>query len=194
MSRLRTFIAVELLPGQRTRCVALQEDLAQASGGVKWVEPENLHVTLLFLGEVDERDVPSVCRAVADTCAGLDSFRMSVEGVGCFGDRRRPRTIWVGIRAGKDELIALHDALERPLLELGCYRREERLYTPHITLGRGKSNQPSNRLAGELDRQIGWRGGECEVSDVVVLSSELRPEGPVYTVLSRAPLRRSSRS
>jgi 2'-5' RNA ligase len=188
MARLRTFIAVELERAIRSRCVALQEALARAGGDVKWVEPDNIHVTLLFLGEVDERDVPGVCRAVATACAGLAPFGLSVEGVGCFGSRRAPRTLWVGVGAGSAELVALHDALERPLLELGCYRREDRQYTPHITLGRARSSRPSDRLALELDRQAGWRGGEGEVREVVVMSSELRPEGPVYTVLSRAAL------
>jgi 2'-5' RNA ligase len=118
----------------------------------------------------------------------LKPFAMSVEGVGCFGDRRRPRTIWVGVGTGKNELVALHDALEQPLLDLGCYRREDRKFTPHLTLGRVRSNRPSDRLAQEMDRQAGWVGGECEVSEVLVMSSELRPEGPVYTVLSRGVL------
>jgi 2'-5' RNA ligase len=193
MARLRTFIAVELLPAIRARCVALQEALGRSGADVKWVEPDNLHVTLLFLGEVDERDVPALCRAVATACAGLVPFGMSVDHVDCFGDRRRPRTIWAGLGAGKLDMVALHDALEPPLLELGCYRREDRPYTPHITLGRARGNRPSDRLAQELDRQAGWRGGECQVGEVVVLSSELRPEGPVYTVLSRAPLGRSAK-
>ncbi len=188
MARLRTFIAVELERGIRSRCVALQEVLGRAAGDVKWVEAENIHVTLLFLGEVDERDLPAVCRGVSAACAPLAPFRLSVQGVGCFGDRRRPRTIWVGVGAGSAELVALHDALEGPLLELGAYRREDRKYTPHITLGRVRSNRPSDRLAQEMDRQAGWVGGECEVREVLVMSSELRPEGPVYTVLSRGVL------
>jgi 2'-5' RNA ligase len=92
------------------------------------------------------------------------------------------------VRAGSAELVALHDALEQPLLELGCYRREDRKFTPHITLGRVRSNRPSDRLALEMDRQAGWHGGECEVSEVLVMSSELRPVGPVYSVLSRGVL------
>jgi 2'-5' RNA ligase len=188
MARLRTFIAVELASPIRSRCVALQETLGRVCGDVKWVEPENLHVTLLFLGEVDERDLLAVCRSVSAACTGLTPFRMSVEGVGCFGDRRRPRTIWVGVGEGNAELVALHDALERPLLELGCYRREERKFTPHVTLGRVRSNRPSDSVAQELDRQADWNGGECLVREVLVMSSELRPEGPVYAVLSRGVL------
>ena len=188
MARLRTFLAVDLEPAVRSNCVDLQEALARAGAAVKWVEPENLHVTMLFLGEVDERDVLAVCRCAVRTCAGLPPFAMSVEGVGCFGNRRQPRTLWAGVGAGKDELVALHAALEQPLLELGCYRREARLFTPHITLGRVKNAPPSDRLAEELDRLADWHGGEGEVGEVVVMSSELRSEGPVYAVLSRAPL------
>src|SRR5690349_11777092 len=105
MSRLRTFIAVPLEKAVRARLVALQEALARAGGDLKWVEPENLHVTLLFLGEVDERQVADVCGAAGEACAGLDAFPLSVEGVGSFGSPRRPRTVWAGIGAGTQELV-----------------------------------------------------------------------------------------
>jgi 2'-5' RNA ligase len=189
MSRLRTFIAVD--PGQaiRDRLVALQENLARSGSQMKWVEPENLHFTLLFLGEVDDREVPDVCRAVGECCAGIESFEMTVGGVGCFGNPRRPRTVWVGLTEGDPEMVALHDALEAPLLELGCYRREDRPFTSHLTLGRVKGDRADNRLAAALPKYVGWQGGSVAVGDVRVMSSELRPAGPLYTVLSRAKLR-----
>jgi 2'-5' RNA ligase len=189
MARLRTFIAVDLGRAIRDRCVALQEKLAALGTPVKWVEPDNLHVTLLFLGEVVDRDVPAVCRAVAEVCAGLDPFPIEIQGAGCFPNPRRPRVVWVGVGEGLQEMVALHDALERPLLRLGCYRREERQYTPHVTLGRVRGDRPTEGLAQALAKQAGWRGGRIAVGEVLVLSSELRPDGPVYTVLSRAKLR-----
>ncbi len=85
-------------------------------------------------------------------------------------------------------MIALHDALEPPLLDLGCYRREDRQYTPHLTLGRVQGVGSTDVLSAALTRQSKWHGGETEVREVRVLSSELRPQGPVYTVLSRAKL------
>src|SRR5687767_7627551 len=112
MSRLRTFIAVELEKGIRSRCLTLQETLARSAEDVKWVEAENLHVTLLFLGEVDERDLPAVCQVVGAACAEISPFTMSIEGVGCFPNLRRPRTLWVGVGRGTQDLVALHDALE----------------------------------------------------------------------------------
>jgi 2'-5' RNA ligase len=188
MARLRTFIAVDIGKAIRERAVALQETLACAGTDVKWVERENLHVTMLFLGEVDERAVPDVCRVVADCCGQQAPFPMSVEKVGCFPNPRRPRVLWIGVGEGTQELCALHDALEPPLMELGCYRREERQYTPHITLGRVKSDHPTEKLAAALAKQAGWQGGETTVRELLVLSSELRPQGPMYTVLSRAKL------
>lgn len=190
MARMRTFLAVGLTPALRAQLAALQETLARSADGLKWVEEENLHVTLLFLGDVDEREVADVCRAVGEVCAGIPAFPMSVEGVGCFGNPRRPRTLWAGVGAGAQELVALHDALEGPLVELGVYRREERAYSPHITLGRVKGDRTNERLPQALAKQAAWRGGDAEVREVLVMSSQLRPEGPVYGVLSTARLRR----
>jgi 2'-5' RNA ligase len=87
------------------------------------------------------------------------------------------------------EMRALHDALEAPLLELGCYRREERAYTPHLTLGRVKGQAAAEPLAAAVKQFERWQGGQTQVREVQVLSSELRPDGPEYMVLSRAPLR-----
>lgn len=188
MARLRTFLAIGLEPAMVSRLVAVQHSLARAAEEVKWVEEENLHVTLLFLGEVDERDIHKVCKVIRQTCARIPAFTMALEGVGCFGNPSRPRTLWVGVGEGARELVALHDALEKPLMELGCYRREERGYTPHVTLGRAKGARENEALAEALAKQAGWRGGESAVDAVLVMSSELRPEGPVYSVLSTAEL------
>jgi RNA 2',3'-cyclic 3'-phosphodiesterase len=188
MARLRTFIAIDVNEAIRDRLVAMQEGLARAGSEVKWVERENLHVTLLFLGEVDIRDTPDICRAVADVCREHAVFPMSIESIGCFPNARRPRVLWAGVGEGSPEVCALHDALEPPLLDLGCYRKEERHYTPHITLGRVKSDRPTDRLALALAKQAAWKGGEVAVQEVHVMSSELTSQGPVYTVLSRAKL------
>lgn len=188
MARVRTFLAIELPPDVREGCVALQDRLAVVAADFKWVEEENLHLTLLFLGEVHDRDLAEVCRAVQAVCARFEPFTLVFAGAGCFGDPRRPRTIWVGLREGADQLVALHDALEEAMLELRCYRREERRFTPHVTLGRARGDRPGEELPQALARERDWHGGECRVEEVRVLSSELTREGPVYAVLSRATL------
>ncbi len=186
--RLRTFIAIDPGKAIRDKLVALQETLARAGTEVKWVEPDNLHVTLLFLGEVNANDVPAVCQVVAESVADQAAFALSIETTGCFPNPRRPRVLWAGVGQGAPEVCAVHDALERPLLDLGCYRREDRKYTPHITLGRVKSDRPTDSLALVLAKHAAWKGGETTVREIHVMSSELTPEGPNYTVLSRAKL------
>lgn len=188
MARLRTFIAIDLGRTIRERLVALQTGFAKDMAGVKWVEPENLHVTLLFLGEVNDRALPELCRTVEEVTQTLPSFSMSVEGTGCFPNPRRPRIVWVGVGAGAQQVCTLHDALEPPLLALGCYRREDRKYTPHVTLGRLKGEQAPAGLGPALAKQLAWKAGEVAVTEIHVMSSELTPHGPIYAILSRAKL------
>ncbi|HEV3142435.1 MAG TPA: RNA 2',3'-cyclic phosphodiesterase [Gemmataceae bacterium] len=185
---MRTFIGVPLTPTIRAKLVALQEDLAESSVAVKWVEPENLHVTMLFLGEVDSREVLTVCKTVEEVVAMMDPFSMRVAGVGCFPNLRRPRTIWAGIEQGSQELTELHDALEAPLMEQGCYRREDRAFTPHITLGRVRGESNTRALVEALSQQADWFAGQMTVTEIHVMSSELTKDGPAYTVMSRARL------
>ena len=191
--RVRTFIAVDLGKTLRDRLISLQENMARSGAEVKWVEVENLHITLLFLGEVDDRELPALCRAVSVECGRHERFSLGVERVGCFPNPRRPRVVWAGVGEGAPELIALHDALEPPLQELGCYRREERQYTPHITLGRVKSDGPAEALAAILAKKATWNAGsEVEVQEVLVMSSHLAKQGPEYAILSRGKLRKAA--
>lgn len=189
MARTRTFLAID--PGKFLvdRVHRLQDQLAEYGGDVKWVEPANLHLTMLFLGEIDDRDLVSVCRATSDVTATLDRFAFTLAGVGCFPNMRRPRVLWVGVEEGKESLVGLHAAIEAPLLELGCYRREARPFTPHLTIGRVNSEHGESILASALAERKSWQGGESNVHEVLVMGSELKSSGPKYTILGRARLR-----
>mgnify|MGYP000172402557 CR=1 FL=1 len=187
--RMRTFIAVPLDDAARRRVSKLLKVMAAADPEVKWVEPENLHFTLQFLGEIDAREVVAICRAVRGVVERTAPFTLETAGVGCFPNARRPRTLWVGAREGREELMALHAALETELLQLGTYRREDREYSPHLTLGRVKSDEITPQLRETLDGHVDWKGGQQIVSEIHVMSSELTREGPLYTVVSRERLR-----
>jgi RNA 2',3'-cyclic 3'-phosphodiesterase len=188
MPRIRTFLAIDLGPDIREHLVSLQEELATIAGDVKWVEPENLHITLLFLGEVEQRETLDICRAAQKAVKEMPAFPLTIEGVGSFPNPRRPRTLWVGVGAGQEEVCAVHDAIEAPLLDMGTYRRETRKYVPHVTIGRVKGEGPNDELAKALPNHRTWSAGETQVSEVCVMSSQLAPAGPIYTVLGRAKL------
>ncbi len=183
MSRIRTFVAIDLGKRVRSRCVALQEALA--APGVRWVTPDTMHLTLLFLGDVEDRDLARVCKAVAAGCEGHPAFTLEVEGVGCFPNPTRPRTVWAGVGDGADELKALQASIDAALVETGLYRSEEKPFTPHITLGRFKHGAD---ISAEVAKHAEWAAGGCAVAEVLIMSSDLRAEGPEYVLLGRVAL------
>jgi 2'-5' RNA ligase len=117
----------------------------------------------------------------------MGPFTMGVQSAGCFPHLRRPRILWVGVGEGTQELVKIHDELEVPLFDMG-YRMEDRKYSPHITLGRVKSDRPTQKLSAALQMHAGWQAGEQAVSEIHVMGSELTKDGPRYTVLGRAKL------
>ena len=109
-----------------------------------------------------------------------------MSGVGAFPTPRRPKILWAGITDGADASeAAVRAARSTKLLDLGCYRKEERGYTPHLTLGRAKSEADGFALAPELPKRSAWDGGRIVVDEVMVFGSELKKDGPEYTVLGR---------
>jgi 2'-5' RNA ligase len=188
MARIRTFIAVDLAAGVKDRVIGLQEELGRTAAGVKWVPRQNLHLTLLFLGDVGELDVVKICRVVQARSRKHAPFTVDAAGLGAFPNGRRPKILWVGLTNGVPELRALHADLEEGLLDLGCYRREEREYTPHLTLGRLSHEDRAADWAPVLAKYEEWPGGPSAVDEVLVMSSEMRRDGPEYAVMGRAPL------
>lgn len=188
MARTRTFIGIDIGDGIRKNAVSLQETLAKTGAQVKWAAPEGLHVTLLFLGEVDNRELHAVCKEVAAVAATEAPFVLRVGGVGAFPNARRPKVVWGGITDGAEPLLRLNAGLEERMFELGCYRKEERGYTPHLTLGRAAGDSDAALLAAELPKRLTWDGGRFAVDEVLVFSSDMGRGGPVYTVIGRAPL------
>jgi RNA 2',3'-cyclic 3'-phosphodiesterase len=188
MGRTRTFIAVDIAEDTRDSAIALQETLAKTGAEVNWVKPESMHITLLFLGEVDDRELHSICRAVKEIAAREPPFTLRVSGVAAFPNARHPKIVWAGITDGAEILKRLYDDLETKMLDLGGYRKEARGYTPHLTLGRVKADRDGFTLAPELAKRATWDGGRTTVNEVLVFSSELERSGPVYTVLGRGAL------
>jgi 2'-5' RNA ligase len=185
---IRTFIAVETSEAVRRRAVELIRALDVAGADVKWVEPQNMHLTLKFLGDVAEADVPGVCQAVQEAVAGVQPFDMAVRGAGAFPSAGRPRTLWLGAAAGAEAMIALQAAVEKPLRALG-FPKEHRRFEPHLTIGRVRGGGPTVAELGRLVRQFSdFDAGPFRVVETVVFASHLSPKGATYEALGRAPL------
>ncbi len=188
MSKLRTFIAVEAPEPMRARAAALIRQLSDTEANVKWVAPPNLHWTMKFLGEVEDRDVPRICEAMAEGVGGIAPFDARACRVDAFPSADRPRTVWLGVEEGSEPFVGLHDALEGPLHKLG-FRGEHRRFQPHMTLGRVRR---SPRGIGQLGRKIAelasYDAGSMRVQEIVLFSSLLDRQGPAYHLLGRAEL------
>jgi RNA 2',3'-cyclic 3'-phosphodiesterase len=185
--KLRTFIAVSIPEDVRTRALAVGRQLAAIAPDVKWVEPQSLHWTLSFLGNVDPRESGEICAAVAEAALEHEPFDLEVRGAGAFPTPDRPRTLWLGVGEGREAIVALQASIEKSLESLG-FRGEARRYTPHLTIGRPGRGQPPRELAAELAALADYRAGTMLVDEVTIFSSELRRDGPVYDPLGFAPL------
>lgn len=184
---LRTFIAVEISAETRSRARQLIERLRGTDAKISWVKPDCLHLTLKFLGDVDLRDIPGVCEAVTRAVADLPPFEIEAHGAGAFPTAARPRTIWLGVGRGADDMIALHDAVDRALGGIG-YRHEQRRFRPHLTVGRVRGGRDLDALGQLLAQHADFAGGVSSIDEVVVMSSDLTPDGPDYEPLAVAPL------
>jgi 2'-5' RNA ligase len=188
MDTLRTFVAAETAPAVVERAQALIERLRVSQADVKWVGPQNLHLTLKFLGEVPAADTAEICTAVAEVAATFQPLSVGFRGAGAFPDTRRPRTIWLGVQSGLEQISALQKAVDRALRALG-YPKEDRQFHPHLTLGRVRNAGPRQRELTQLLREHGdFEAGVSEIHEVVVFASHLDRTGPTYEPLGRARL------
>ena len=185
---LRTFVAVEIDGPIRTRAEALIASLGGTSAEVKWVEPHNLHLSLKFLGDVHQREIFEVCKAVSDGAAQVRPFDLEVRGAGAFPNAARPRTVWLGAGEGAEPMIDLHDRIEAELAELG-YRKEHRRFQPHLTIGRVRgAGSGITELGKLLQQHADAPVGRMRVQKATVFSSTLTADGPIYEVLGTVRL------
>ena len=188
MQNIRTFTAVEVWPEIRERARLLINRFKDTTAKVTWIKPDQMHLTMNFLGDVPMNDIPAVCKAVAEAAEPFKPFDVEMAGVGVFPSYDNPRTIWLGVGDGSEELVSLHTALQERLGDLG-FRIEARRFHPHLTLGRVRSvPQGPGQLAGLIKQHAEFEAGPMMVSEVTVFSSELGREGPRYEALGHGEL------
>ncbi|MGW8256246.1 MAG: RNA 2',3'-cyclic phosphodiesterase [Thermoguttaceae bacterium] len=183
----RTFLAVEIDSAIRARAKELIDLLCEAGAEVKWVEPNNLHLTLQFLGEVRDQELAEVCKAVKRGADQVRPFDLEILGAGAFPNAGRPRTLWLGAKSGSDQMAELHEIVALELLELG-YQDEDRRFQTHLTIGRTRSNKNLVALGQLLKTHADFFAGQMRVDKVTVFSSRLQRGGPIYQALATARL------
>jgi 2'-5' RNA ligase len=153
---------------------------------VAWVRPENIHLSLAFLGNVPSDSVDALGAALDRAGRPVAPFSFDVEGIGTFGSRRSPRVIWAGAQ-GVPPLLTLQERVARALGTLG-YEPDRKTFTPHLTIGRVRSARGREALLGALESVADASFGRVDVAHVRLMRSRLRPEGAEYSVLHETPL------
>jgi 2'-5' RNA ligase len=184
---LRSFLAIELPATILKRIEEVQRDLKSSRADVRWVSPQNIHLTLKFFGNIEESIIESIIQLIEGPAQDATPFSLKIEGMGAFPSLKSPRVIWMGFQEGKERIVAIQKQLEREFEKIG-FQPEGRPFHPHLTLGRMRSNRGKDELVREMERYREEAFGNFQVEKVILFKSELRPTGPIYTVLREVRL------
>jgi 2'-5' RNA ligase len=194
---VRAFIAITLPDWMITQVETLQNSLRSRleheslSATVRWVRPQQAHLTLRFLGDIAPDTVRDLETALARACQGIGALQLHAEGIGCFPHTRNPRVIWMGIGG---ELERLHELQARIEHEVGplCEYSESGSFHPHLTLARLKSTkrQEARRIGSIIESTNVAPLDDWTVQRIVLMRSELSSRGSTYSELSFIPLTR----
>lgn len=182
----RLFVALPLPVPAKAELAALVHVCRRHASFVRWVRPEQLHVTLKFLGDVEEADERAAIGAL-EALGERASFQFNLAHVGAFPDRRRPRVIWTGIEAGSDDVASLAGEVDRLLARVG-FEREARPFSPHVTIGRLKDGGNLESLWNAMTANT-FVGMHCTAAEVLLVHSTLTPRGPIYADVASFALR-----
>lgn len=184
MEQIRSFIAIELPDEFRLALARLQERLKSGSRAlVKWVDPQGIHLTLKFLGNISPDMVGRITTALEGAVRGMSPFHLEAGGLGAFPSLKRVRVVWVGIAGEVDRLSRLQRSIESALVPLG-FAPESRTFSPHLTLGRlrDQATPEESRNLGQLVATASFETAYAvEVASVHLMRSQLTREGAIYS-------------
>lgn len=184
---VRAFFAIELNDAVREELAAVVDRLRGAKARASWTRPENLHVTMRFLGDVEPATLAALGERLARTLSELPPCTLHAREIGAFPNARKPRVIWCGLDGEIGALTELYAAIEAACVEAGL-DAETRPFRPHITLGRVRDPGTADRLVQVMRRLKTLDGGELPVTAVTLFRSDLRKSGPEYRRIRRFEL------
>jgi 2'-5' RNA ligase len=184
---IRTFIAIEIPKTVISKIRELQDVIKAYGFKIRWVQAENIHLTLKFLGDIEEIKLNEIAEAVSKTTEKHSPISLKAKGIGVFPGIKRPRVLWVGLAGQLEALVKLQKTLDKNLIVLD-FPREKRPFKGHLTMGRIKDRIDVKKLGDAL---MAFRRFESETftaGQIILYKSELTPSGAIYTKLSSASL------
>jgi len=189
---MRAFIAIELSDEIKGILDRVESHLRYAGADVKWAKPGSIHMTLKFLGDITEKQREEVSAALDDISKSVKPFDVTLKDIGAFPKIEHPRVIWVGLDKGSDRSVEIAGQVDASLSKLG-FAKEERAFSPHLTIGRARSSRNIDKLKEKLPGAVSdiraSAGIVHRVISIVLFQSTLTPHGSIYTKLHEAQFR-----
>jgi 2'-5' RNA ligase len=184
MSTIRTFIALPASLDNQQAMAEIQNKLKASQADVKWDLPNKFHITLKFLGNIEQTKIEPLSSAIADCVHSFSPFEIIYETLGTFPNLHNPRVVWIGIKANQ-LVLDLQAKVEQVCLDFG-FPKENRSFHPHITLGRVKGIRNLVHLT-EAIKNITFDAIQSSCSEILLMKSDLHPSGSIYTTLKSFP-------
>ena len=186
---IRSFLAFELPLDIKKTVEEVLDQAKQYDLSIKWVPLMNIHLTVVFLGNIQEQDIPDIGEGIEKSCSQTAVFHISLDNMGCFPNKRNPRVLWLGLKGEIKRMSIFRDEIQNQLLPFGI-TQEKRPFRPHLTLGRFKKSDKKNSLKVEklIESYQQVSGPEQILPELVQFRSDLRPGGAVYTKIASWPL------
>ncbi|MBW2492420.1 MAG: RNA 2',3'-cyclic phosphodiesterase [Deltaproteobacteria bacterium] len=185
---IRTFIAIEIPENIISKIQELQESIKAKGFNIRWVRPENIHLTLKFIGDVEAAKISEITEALSKTVEGYIPISLKSKGLGLFPGIKNPRVLWVGLTGQLESLVKLQKTLDENLKVLG-FPKEKRPFKGHLTMGRIKAKIDAKKLGDALMKFRNFESETFTADQIVLYKSELKPSGAVYTKLAGATFR-----
>lgn len=177
MSQLRAFLAIDVDEDLKAKMYKIIKEFKKIDANIKYVDLENLHLTLKFFGEIDSEGIELLSSKIESVVSDFDKFTIKIKGCGAFPNTNRIKVIWFGLDG--DELIKqLHDELDKEFVKLGFDK--DKKFSSHLTIGRMRSAKGKNKVKSTIEEFSEVEIGEMDVDKIILKKSTLTPQGPIY--------------
>jgi 2'-5' RNA ligase len=184
MAKFRGFIAIDI--NTTPNILKLLNNITKSNADIKLVEPQNIHITLKFLGDVQENNIDKIEQIIRDSVKKIEPFKIKLKGTGVFPNKNYIRIVWIGIM-DTEILSTIATNIDENLSQLG-FKKEKRGFSAHLTIGRVKSAKNKTHLLKAIDNYSNFEFASLEVSSIKLKKSDLTPKGPIYTTLKEVKL------
>ncbi len=180
---IRSFLAFELPDRIGNMVAQVSDELKRHPLDIRWVKAANMHLTVLFMGSVLGENIEKIEEEAAMVCQEYGPFNIRLKSIGTFGGKHNPRVLWIGLDGDMGRLTAFRDTIQKHLAPFGV-KEEKRPFKPHLTLGRFRKKPNQSDLDETLSRWQDLSSQVCDLKELILFKSELKPSGAVHTRLN----------